>query len=149
MIILKKSTRLSDAIHIMAFIAVGGNNGNLSSTAIAFSLNKNPAQVRQIMSNLRKNSLITSIPGHVAPTIAKDPANITLREIYEAVDGKNLLYLNNDTNEDCRVGVEMTIILDEIYNNVQTAALKKLASYSLQDIIDKLNLQVIKKQGNN
>ena len=37
---MKYSTRFSDAIHIVVFIAAGGSDGDLSSAAIAKSLNK-------------------------------------------------------------------------------------------------------------
>lgn len=69
---MKYSTKLSDAVHIMAFIAINPDF-DLSSTAIAVSIQTNPAFVRQIMMKLRKASLMSSISGHVKPSLARPP----------------------------------------------------------------------------
>lgn len=50
---MKYSTKLSDAVHIMALIAINQNSA-LSSSAIATSVKTNPAFVRQIMMKLKK-----------------------------------------------------------------------------------------------
>ena len=46
---MKYSTRVSDAVHIMAFIVLNPK-GSLSSNSIAESLHTNPGCVRQLMS---------------------------------------------------------------------------------------------------
>ena len=57
---MKYPTKLSDAVHIMAFIALHPGV-NLTSEKIAESIQTNPAYVRQLMSALRKSGLITSV----------------------------------------------------------------------------------------
>ena len=59
---MKYSTKLSDAVHIMAFIAIH-QEYDLSSTVIADSIQTNPAFVRQIMMKLKKAGLMSSIVG--------------------------------------------------------------------------------------
>lgn len=80
---MKYSTRFSDAIHIVVFIAAGGSDGDLSSAAIAKSLNKNQTQVRQIMAQLKRHHILDSVPGHVCPQLVKDPAELDLATIYQ------------------------------------------------------------------
>ena len=63
---MKYSTRVSDAVHILAFIALDPK-GSLSSGSIAESIHTNPGCVRQLMSSLRKADLLFSIKGHPKP----------------------------------------------------------------------------------
>ena len=57
---MKYSTKLSDAAHILAFIALH-LDCDLTSDKIAESVKTNPAYVRQLMSALRKGGLLTSV----------------------------------------------------------------------------------------
>ena len=50
---MKYSTKVSDAVHILAFIQLNPT-GSLSSDSIAKSMHTNPGCVRQVMSALRK-----------------------------------------------------------------------------------------------
>lgn len=133
---MKYSTKLSNAVHIMVFIAIN-QDFDLSSTAIATSIQTNPAFVRQIMMKLRKAGLMTSVTGHAKPSLSKDAAKITLFDIYKAVEGdKPLLHLDTHTNPDCGVGVNIQLALQDYYNEIQHTAETKMMEISLQDIIN-------------
>ena len=56
---MKYPTRLSDAVHILAFIALYPDC-DLTSNKLAESVQTNPAYVRQLMSALRKGGLLVS-----------------------------------------------------------------------------------------
>ena len=79
--LMKYSTKVSDAVHILAFIQLNPT-GSLSSDSIAESIRTNPGCVRQLMSALRKSGLISSVQGHPRPSLAKAPSAITLLDIY-------------------------------------------------------------------
>jgi len=133
---MKYSTKLSDAIHVLTFIALGGNgNHDLSSNAIAHSLNKNASQVRQLMSQLKRQHLLDSTTGHPQPQLTRPATAISLCNIYEAVDDHPLLRLNTETALDCQVGQAMPIVLDAYYQQVQQAAQQTLSSITLADVI--------------
>lgn len=51
---MKYSIQFSDAIHILAYIEIFKNTNLLSSEIIAGSVKTNPANIRKIMSNLKK-----------------------------------------------------------------------------------------------
>ena len=74
---MKYPTKLSDAVHILAFIALRPEEA-LTSEKIAESVQTNPAYVRQLMSALRKGGLLISVKGHPRPALAKEPLQITL-----------------------------------------------------------------------
>lgn len=133
---MKFSTKLSDAVHIMAFIAIH-QEYDLSSTVIADSIQTNPAFVRQIMMKLKKAGLMSSVNGHAKPSLAKDTEEITLLDIYKAVEGnKPLLHLDTHTNPECGVGVNIQLALQDYYNEIQKATENHMSSISLQDIIE-------------
>jgi Rrf2 family protein len=132
---MKYSTKLSDAVHIMAFIEIN-HDFDLSSTAIATSIQTNPAFVRQIMMKLRKAGLMSSVTGHAKPSLAKPAEQITLLEIYKAVEGdKPLLHLDTHTNPECGVGVNIQLALLDYYQEIQKMAEEHMNQISLQDII--------------
>lgn len=132
---MKYSTKLSDAVHIMAFIAIH-QEYDLSSTVIADSIQTNPAFVRQIMMKLKKAGLMSSVNGHAKPSLAKPTEEITLLDIYKAVEGnKPLLHLDTHTNPDCGVGVNIQLALADYYAQIQKEIEQSMQNITLQDII--------------
>ncbi|WP_461218365.1 Rrf2 family transcriptional regulator [Lapidilactobacillus salsurivasis] len=133
---MKFSHKLSDAVHILAFVYVYAD-GNLSSTAIAASIEANPSMVRRMMSTLVKAGLLNSQPGKVALRLAKAPEDISLLDVYLAIeDNRNLLHVDEKTNPLCIVGGNIQGTLNGVYTQVQTAAETQMAQVSLRDIID-------------
>lgn len=136
---MRYSTKFSDSVHILAFICVYKDQ-DLSSTAIAKSVNTNPSYVRQIMSLLKKNGLLNSVHGHAKPELAKSPDKISLLHIYKAIEGdKPLLHLDTHTNPECFLGCNIQKILDEYYEQIQDAAEDKMKHIFLSDILKSIH----------
>lgn len=134
---MKYSTRLSDAAHIMAFIALHSSE-NLSSAAIARSIKTNPAYVRQLMSALRQDGLITTVKGHPNAALAKAPGQINLLEIYRAVWGDEpLIHEDTHTNPECGIGMNIQFVLRDCYDVVQKEAEDAMRAISLQEILNR------------
>ena len=134
---MKYSTRLSDAVHILAFIALNPK-GSLSSDSIAESIYTNPGCVRQLMSCLRRAGLISSVKGHPRPALLREPALVTLLDIYQAVEGeKPLLHLDTHTNPECGVGIYIQLSLQDFFDQIQKKAEEEMRSVTLQDILDR------------
>ena len=135
-LIMKYSTKLSDTVHVMVLIAINQEN-SLSSASIAESVHTNPGFVRQLMLKLKKAGLMTSVAGHARPSLSKPADQITLLDIYKAVEGeKPLLHLDTHTNPDCGVGINIQLSLQEFYNEIQKTAEEKMNMITLQDIIN-------------
>ena len=133
---MKYSTKLSDTVHVMVLIAINQEK-SLSSASIAESVHTNPGFVRQLMLKLKKAGLMTSVAGHARPSLSKPTDQITLLDIYKAVEGdKPLLHLDTHTNPDCGVGINIQLSLQEFYNEIQKTAEEKMNTITLQDIID-------------
>lgn len=132
---MKYSTKLSDAVHIMAFIVVNPA-ADLSSRAIAESIRTNPAYVRQLMMKLKKSGLLSGTRGKAKPELMREPEKISLLDIYRAIEGsKQLLHLDTHTNPECDAGVNIQLSLQMYYNRVQRIAEAEMARITLEDII--------------
>ena len=68
--VMKYSIQFSDAILILAYIEICKGTDALSSEMIAKSVETNPANVRKIMSQLKKSGLILTQIGKPNPTLA-------------------------------------------------------------------------------
>ncbi len=132
---MKYSTKLSDAVHILTFIALSADQP-LSSTEISVSIQTNPAYVRQLMAKLKAASLIQSTRGQAKPTLSRAAQDISLLDVYHAVEGdKPLLHLDTHTNPDCGVGVNIQYALADYYARVQDTAEQEMQQITLHDII--------------
>lgn len=134
---MKYPTRLSDSVHILAFLALAPD-ADLSSEKIAQSVKTNPAYVRQLMSALRKGGLITSVKGHARPALARGTRQITLLDVYRAVEGdKPLLHQDTHTNPACGVGINIQLALRDCYDLIQRQAEEAMRSITLQEILER------------
>ena len=134
---MKFSTRVSDAVHILAFIALNRNEA-LTSQRIAESIRTNPGCVRQLMVSLRRYGIMTSVQGHARPALLRAAADIRLLAIYRAVEGgKPLPRLDTHTNPECGVGVNIQLALQDYFDKVQNRAEDEMSRITLQDVLDR------------
>ena len=139
---MKYSTKVSDAVHILAFIQLNPVD-SLSSNRIAESIRNNPGCVRQLMSALRKAGLLSSIKGHPRPALTKEPSAITLLDVYKAVEGdKPLLHLDTHTNPECGVGIYIQLSLQDYFDQIQKTSEEEMKRITLQDILDRYQEKV-------
>ena len=132
---MKYPTKLSDAVHILAFLALHPG-ANLTSEKIAESVQTNPAYIRQLMSALRKGGLLISVKGHPRPALAREPEAITLLDAYRAGEGdKPILHQDTHTNPACGVGVNIQLVLADCYREVQQSAEEKMRQITLAEIL--------------
>ena len=132
---MKYSTKLSDAVHIMVFIELS-NQSTLTSTEIAASIQTNPAYVRQMMAKMKAAGLIQSRQGQAKPSLGRKPEEITLLDVYRAVEGtKPLLHLDTHTNPECHIGIYIQYALQDSYDEIQKETEKQMSRIRLSDII--------------
>jgi Predicted transcriptional regulator len=130
------NTRLSVAIHILSLIAA---NPRESSEMIAGSVNTNPVVIRRMISQLKKAGILTSRPGVAGASLKRDPEDISLLDIYRAVQPHEELFAIHDKpNPNCQVGRQIQTTLDQTFHSVQQAMENELASKSLKDVLTHL-----------
>lgn len=133
------NSRLAVAIHILTLLAANPHK-QLTSDFIAGSVNTNPVVIRRISGMLKKAGLLTSQVGVAGATLTKDPAEISLLDIYRGVQKKDepLFALHDSPNPNCPVGKNIQGTLNETFGSVQKAMENELASKSLKDVSNHL-----------
>ncbi len=130
------NTRLSVAIHIMSLVAMDPKQ---SSAQIAQSVTTNPVVIRRLSGDLKKAGLLTSQAGLPGFNLTRDPKDITLLDIYKAVNmEKELFSIHDKPNPKCPVGKRIQGTLDETFRSVQTAMENELNEQTLKDIMNHL-----------
>lgn len=84
---LKISEATSLALHTMALLA-GRGGRRFSNREVAEIIGSSPAHLSKVMQRLVKAGLLNSMRGPAGGfSLAREPEAITLREIYEAIEG--------------------------------------------------------------
>lgn len=95
------------------------------------------------MSDLRKANLLSSHQGTVKPTLVKPPSEISLFDIYQAIDvNHHLFHVDPNTNQNCIVGKNIQPVLQHVYGEIEKDAEKKMKAITLQDIVKQINQQI-------
>ena len=80
------SSRFTIALHIFACIDTFNKEHKITSDFLASSIQVNPVIIRKILSFLRNSGLITVQRGTGGTSIAKPASEITLYDVYKAVE---------------------------------------------------------------
>ncbi|HBK5222895.1 TPA: Rrf2 family transcriptional regulator [Enterococcus faecium] len=136
---MKYSLQFSDAIHVLAYIEMFQDTRSLSSEMIASSIETNAANVRKIMSQLKKSGLIFTKTGKPQPSLAKSPDKISLLDVYRSIEGNTqLIQVDPKTNPNCVVGANIQEALEESYARLQKKAEEEMAKITLDSLIHKI-----------
>ncbi|MFC9710469.1 Rrf2 family transcriptional regulator [Paenibacillus sp. JNUCC31] len=135
------SSRFSIAVHTLSLVAVVPNE--CTGDYIAKSVNTNPVIIRRIMSKLKQAGLIEVRPGVGGASLLKDPADITLLDIYralEVVEDGELFNFHKHPNPNCPVGsmIEQTLRAELI--EAQTAMEQRLNRVTIQQMMDQVHV---------
>ena len=133
------SSRFTIAIHIFACIAIFKEEYKITSKFLAGSINVNPVIIRQILLMLKSGGLINSKQGSSKIEIVKNPENITLLDIFnavESIENKKLFSFHENPSSDCPVGRNIHNILDDKLTAIQASLEKKLNEITLNDIFE-------------
>ncbi|WP_339101918.1 Rrf2 family transcriptional regulator [Candidatus Enterococcus clewellii] len=147
---MKYSIQFSDAIHILAYIEIYKDTSYLSSEMIASSVETNPANVRRIMSNLKKSNLIITQTGKPKPALARNPKEISLLDIYKSIEGNtNLIQVDPKTNPDCIIGANIQAVLANNYETLQKKVEAEMANITLDTLIHDISVLELKNRPEN
>ena len=141
------NTQLSDATHILAYVALNQDKSVIKSSTIAESINTSPSLIRRMMSKLKRAGLLNAVKGAARPSLAKVPKEISLLDIYLAISPDNkLLNVDEKTNASCPVGSVIPDVLDHYYQEVQNTAEARMAKINLQELLDDVQVSQKKRQ---
>ncbi len=130
------NTQFSIAVHML--IALGFECGRQwTSNELALSINTSPSFVRRIMAKLSKANLVLTTMGKSGSCLlAKKPENISLLEIYQAVDAPKTFVIHNyPVQNTCRVSCNIESVMLKVLNKAQNSFEGSLAETSLAEVI--------------
>ena len=133
------STRFSMAMHTLLCIGYFSGKVKTTSAFIASSVNANPVVIRRVLGQLKEADLVTVEAGVGGASLAKDPADITMLDVFRAVDSWDGGNLFTHPNPDCPVGGHIHEVLDGELADAQAALEHRLAQTTLADLLKRLN----------
>lgn len=132
------SSRFTVAVHIFTCIAAFEKDYKLTSDFLAGSVNVNPVIIRRILQQLKAADLITVSRGSGGASIVKPLSEITLFDVYnavECVDHGNLFHFHENPNPECPVGRNIHNSLDDKLHRIQLAMENEMCKITIFDIV--------------
>ncbi|MDL2261281.1 Rrf2 family transcriptional regulator [Methanimicrococcus sp. OttesenSCG-928-J09] len=83
---MKISSRFSIAVHIVLILAVRGSSQKMTSDFLASCIFVNPVVIRRILGQLKKAEIADVKSGEGGAFLLKDVSDLTLFDIYQAVE---------------------------------------------------------------
>jgi Rrf2 family protein len=133
------NTQFSIAVHILAGLAYRDSR-ELNSATLAMSVNTSPSFVRRVLAKLSKTGLVATSTGKAGTCrLARDPATISLLDIYRVVDAPKAFAIHEYSEQKvCPVSCNIKATLEKALGKTQKAMETSLAEISLADIITDL-----------
>lgn len=131
------SSRFTIAIHIFSCINTFRDEYKITSNFLAMSIQVNPVIIRKLLGQLKDAGLIEIKRGSGGASLAKKPREITLLDIFNAVeslDDGRLFHFHENPNPDCPIGKSIHPVLDSRLEQIQRAMEKEMQSITLEDI---------------
>lgn len=132
------SSRFTIAIHIFACIDTFKDDYKLTSEFLAGSVNVNPVVIRRLLQQLKAADLLTVARGSGGATIARPLEEISLLDVYKAVDcidNGELFHFHENPNTLCPVGRNIHNGLDDKLYRIQKAMEDEMAKITLADVV--------------
>lgn len=134
------SSRFAVGVHILTLIDFN-KDGVSSSEYLAGSVNTNPALIRKITGMLKKAGLVEVHPGIAGAKLARELSDITLLDVYKAVDvvpDNELFSVHENPNPACPVGRNIQNTIGPLFSVAQTALEKALGNVTIEDVVKEI-----------
>ncbi|WGR95059.1 Rrf2 family transcriptional regulator [Bradyrhizobium sp. ISRA443] len=126
-----RDSRLSSVLH--GLLHMIGAAEPVTSDQLAQAMATNPVVVRRVMAGLREQSLVRSEKGHGGGwTMARDPSDITLADIYRAVGAPTIIAMGHRSEKPgCLVEQAVNDALGDTFREVEGIFLTRLGAVTL------------------
>lgn len=130
------SSRFAIAVHVLTLMAQVGDEP-VKSDFVAASVNTNPVVIRRILCSLQRARIVTSQTGAAGGSrLARPASEITLLEVYRAVEGGRLLSLHRQRpNPRCPVGMNIESVLGLVTKEAESAFEQALAAITVDKVL--------------
>ena len=135
------SSRFTIAVHILTCIDYFADEYTITSDFLADSVGVNPVIIRQVILQLKAAGLVEVVRGKTGITLSRRLEDITLYDVYEAVDsvkGK-LFRFHENTNPKCPVGRDIHSALDGKLDQIQETLEAEMKTITLREIASRIS----------
>lgn len=133
------TSKFTTAVHILTCIEVFGEQMRVTSDFLSGSTGVNAVIVRNVLSQLRNAGIVNTRQGSGGAHLAKALDEITLYDIYKAVDcvddDEGLFHFHENPNAECPVGRNIHRVMDGRLTAAQTAFENELKAATLADVV--------------
>ena len=132
------STKCSVAIHCLIFIYEYGEQKKVTSELLSLSTGSNSVTIRNILSSLKKDGIISVKFGTGGATLNCPLDEITVYRICKAIEPNfisKLFGIHSLPSPLCPVGKNIHAALDDKLSQIQIAMEDEMKKYSIADVV--------------
>ena len=133
---MKITSRFTVAVHALLVIYNFSATKKVTSDFIAASVQVNPVVIRRTLLSLKAAGMVDVKAGSGGASIVKDLGDITLYDVYKAVDSMDgdMFHFHENPNPACPVGRNIHAVLDAHLADAQAAMENELKKVTLLDL---------------
>lgn len=134
---MKITSRFTVAVHTLLAVRFFEGERKTTSEFIASSVNVHPVVIRRTLQSLKAAGLVEVKAGSGGARLARAPEDITLYDVYRAVDcvEGGLFGFHENPNPECPVGRSIHALLDGRLAAAQTAMEDELRRTTLAQLL--------------
>ena len=132
------TSKFTVAVHILTCIDIFDGQMRVTSDFLSGSTGVNAVIVRNVLGQLRNAGIVETRQGSGGAHLAKALDEITLYDIYKAVDcvdDEGLFHFHENPNADCPVGRNIHKAMDDRLQTAQAALENELKSTTLAQVV--------------
>ena len=132
------TSKFTVAVHILTCIDIFDGQMRVTSDFLSGSTGVNAVIVRNVLGQLRNAGIVETRQGSGGAHLAKALDEITLYDIYKAVDcvdEEGLFHFHENPNADCPVGRNIHKAMDGRLEAAQSALENELKSTTLAEVV--------------
>jgi DNA-binding IscR family transcriptional regulator len=131
---MRRDSRLSGVLHLVLHLAQ--RDAPATSEALAKTMDTNPVVIRRVMGGLRDAGYVRSEKGHGGGwSLSCDLADVTLRDVYEALGRPSLLAMGHRTEAPgCLVEQAVNRALGASFDAAEALLLARFAEVTLAQL---------------
>ena len=133
---MKITSRFTVAVHTLLVIYNFSATTKVTSDFIAASVQVNPVVIRRTLLSLKAAGMVDVKAGSGGASIVKDMGDITLYDVYKAVDSMDgdMFHFHENPTPACPVGRNIHAVLDAHLADAQAAMENELKNVTLLDL---------------
>ncbi len=139
------SMKCSVAVHCLIFIYEAKGKARVTSTLLAQSTGCNPVVIRNILSALKKAGMISVARGPGGAELLKEPSEITLYMIYDAMEPEglsSLIGIHSCEDRKCPVAKNIRFVLQDPYQKIEDSIRQTMEGITLESMIEEFHKRV-------